>query len=283
MPPPEIVTAHDGVAVAARWTDGGQPGLVLAHATGFCKECWEPVASTPELSGIAMVSFDQRAHGDSGVPPLPFDWWDTARDVLTLIDRAGWARPVGLGHSSGGAALAMAEILRPGSFGALVLVEPILLPGPVGRRDDNPLAAGAERRRHSFPSRRAALEAFRGRGPFARWTEEALGAYVEGGLRRSGDAWALKCAPEHEAEHYRVAWATGAWDRLGDVGCPVIVAGGEQSASHPRAFLEELAARFPAARLEMLPGATHFAPMERPRLVAALVGEALAGMGAEAR
>jgi len=258
---------------------GVEPGLVLAHATGFCKECWDPVTARPALEGRAWVAFDQRAHGDSDAPRLPFDWWDTARDVLAVVDRTGWNRCVGVGHSSGGAALAMAEILRPGTFSALVLVEPIVLPGPVGRRDDNPLAAGAERRRSLFPSLEAARALFRGRGPFALWSEAALSAYVRGGLRRDGDVWTLKCAPEHEAEHYRVAWATGAWGRLGEVRCPVVVTGGELSASHPRTFLEELTSRFTRARLHMIPGATHFAPMEDPEAVAALVGEVLAGLG----
>jgi pimeloyl-ACP methyl ester carboxylesterase len=275
--------AADGVAIATRRSPGSGPGLVLAHATGFCKEVWDPVVGSSRLAGRAAVAFDQRAHGQSGVPPLPFDWWDGARDVLTVVDRAGWGRAVGVGHSSGGALLAMAEILRPGTFGALILVEPIIVPGPVGRRDDISLAAQAERRRSEFPSPEAALAAFRGRGPFARWVDDALAAYVRGGLRRDGAVWVLSCAPENEAEHYRVAGATGAWDRLDQVRCPVVVAGGEESASHPRTFLEALTARFPAARLEILPGTTHFAPMEDPGATAALVADVLAGLESGAR
>jgi pimeloyl-ACP methyl ester carboxylesterase len=275
---PEAVVAHDGVTIALRHHLGETPGLLLAHATGFCKECWEPVTATGDLSGRAWISFDQRAHGGSGVPALPFDWWDGGRDVLAMVDRSGWERCVGVGHSSGGAALALAEILRPGTFAALVLIEPILLPGPARRRDDEPLAAQAERRRSVFPSPEAARAAFHRRGPFARWVDEALDAYVRGGLRREGDVWLLRCAPEHEAEHYRVAWAAGAWERLAEVRCPVIVAGGSNSASHPQAFLEELASRFPRSRLEILDGATHFAPMEVPGDVAALVVEASAGL-----
>ena len=280
---PETVVAADGVAIATRGRPGAVPGLVLAHATGFCKEIWEPVVASSRLEGRASIAFDQRAHGRSGAPPLPFDWWDGGRDVLTVVDRAGWKRTVGVGHSSGGALLAMAEILRPGTFEALVLVEPIIVPGPVGRHDGISLAAQAERRRREFPSPEAALASFRGRGPFARWVEDALAAYVRGGLRRDGAAWVLACAPEHEAEHYRVASATGAWDRLGEVRCPVVVAGGEESASHPRAFLEALTARLPAGRLEVLPGTTHFAPMEDPDATAGLVAAVLAGLESGAR
>jgi pimeloyl-ACP methyl ester carboxylesterase len=275
---PEAVVADDGVAIAVRHHPGEQPGLLLAHATGFCKECWGPVTASSVLSGRAWISFDQRAHGASGAPAPPFDWWDGGRDVLAVVDRAGWERVVGVGHSSGGAALALAEVLRPGTFAALVLFEPIILPGAARRRDGEPLAAQAERRRSVFPSREAARVAFHRRGPFARWADEALDAYLEGGLRREGDVWVLSCLPEHEAEHYRVASATGAWERLPEVGCPVVVAGGRDSHTHTEAFLEELAARFPRSRLHILDGATHFAPMEVPEAVAELVAGVVAGL-----
>lgn len=274
-----IVTAHDGLPIAVSTGAGSGPGLLACHATGFCKECWDPVLADPALDGTAWAAVDQRAHGDTGAPPLPFDWWDNARDVLAVVDTLGWEHPVGLGHSSGAAALLMAEILRPGTFAALVAVEPIVFPGPVQRWEDIPLAAQAERRRAAFPSRDAALEWFRGRGAFAHWDDSVLRAYIEHGFRADdGGGVALKCRPEHEAEHYRCARASGAWDRLGEVGCPVLVAGGADSHSHPRAFLEEQAARLPDARVEILEGATHFAPMERPAEVAGWAARALAGV-----
>lgn len=267
--------AHDGISVAFTLRPGSGPGLVLCHATGFCKECWDPVLGDPLLDGVGALTIDQRAHGDTDAPPLPFDWWDNARDVLTVVDTVDWKRPVGVGHSSGAAALLMAEMLRPGAFECLVAVEPIVLPGPVGRWEDVPLARRAERRRARFPSLEEALGSFRGRGPFARWDDAVLEAYVAHGLRASGDGWELKCRPEHEAEHYRCAGASGAWDRLGEVRCPVVVVGGGDSDSHPPGFLRRQAARMPRSEVEIVAGATHFVPMERPGATAGLIRAAL--------
>ena len=156
---------RDGVdiAVERRAGDAGF-GVVAVHATGFCKETWGPVLAA--LPGVAAVAIDQRGHGASTVGDPPFDWWHLGGDVLAVIEEASPAPGrIGLGHSSGGAALAMAEILVPGTFQALVLVEPIVFPGPYARAEENPLTAGALRRRRSFPSLEAVLESFRGGDP----------------------------------------------------------------------------------------------------------------------
>jgi len=243
---------------------------VAVHATGFCKELWEPVIRRTRRPWW-VVAPDQRGHGDSGTPPPPLDWWDLGRDLLAVVDHAAGERPAGLGHSSGAAALVMAELLRPGTFRALVLVEPIVFPPPYFRAEENPMSAAALRRRASFPSPEAALAAFRGRGPFRYWTDEALALYATHGLRPQGGAWALKCPPELEAEFYRGATAHGAWEGLGEVGCPVLLVAGADSDSHPAPFLEASGRRFGDARLEVVPGAGHFVPMEQPGAVAGLL------------
>jgi pimeloyl-ACP methyl ester carboxylesterase len=168
----------------------------------------------------------------------------------------------------------MAEILRPGTFASLVLVEPIIFPPPYVRYEELPLAVAAERRRASFASREAAREAYLGRGPFARWEDAALDAYLDGGFSEHAGRWVLRCRPEVEAECYRTATLHRAWERLGEVRCPALVAGGEHSDSHPREFLEQQAARLGDARVEVIAGATHFVPMERPAAIAALVAAA---------
>jgi pimeloyl-ACP methyl ester carboxylesterase len=264
------VVAADGLSLACTSSGGQGVPTVAVHATGFCKELWEPVIRRAR-GRWRVVAPDQRGHGDSGTPLLPLDWWDLGRDLLAVVDQAALEGPVGLGHSSGATALAMAELLRPGTFRALVLVEPIVFPPPYFRAEANPMSAAALRRRASFPSPQAALAAFRGRGAFRHWTEEALTLYVAHGLRRHDGTWALKCTPEVEAEFYRGATAHGAWERLGEVACPVLLVGGADSDSHPAPFLDAIRRRFASARLEVVPGVGHFVPMEQPGAVAGLL------------
>ena len=268
-------TAHDGVDIACtRWGEA-EPLVVMVHATGFCKELCAPIVDDIASHGIdfSAVAIDQRAHGDSGVPPLPFDWWDVARDVVELV---GSSRPViGVGHSAGGAVLAMAEMLQPGTFASFVLVEPIILPPPYGRYPDNPMSVGALRRKPGFTSRQAAYDNFIRKVAFAGWQPRAMRAYVDGGLRDGDDGVVLKCLPEHEAAFFEAATDHRAWDRLGEVETRAILLAGSESTTHQEPFLAELATRLPNARYEIIPDTSHFVWMENPAAIADRVVDAI--------
>ncbi|HUG75609.1 MAG TPA: alpha/beta hydrolase [Acidimicrobiia bacterium] len=267
--------ASGGIELAVSDQRSDIAGLVFfVHATGFCKETWEPV--TGHLAGLPAIAIDQRGHGDSTVGEPPFDWWDLGHDVLAVLDAFPSTRPtIGVGHSSGAAALAMAEVLRPGAFDHLVLIEPITFPGPYGPGDDHPLARGARKRQATFTSLDEAEQRFRGRGPFSRWTDEALSAYLRFGTVPTADGGRrLACQPDTEAEFYRAATTHAAWERLPEIACPVTLVIGQDSDSHPLDFVEQLAARFQNCQTTVVAGATHFVPMEKPTEVARLIASA---------
>ncbi len=266
------LVTRDGVVLALEATvwghDQAPPFVVASHATGFCKEVFHPVVDEliELVPSAEFVAFDHRAHGDSDVPSPPYDWWDLGRDVLDVL---GSDRPaVGVGHSAGGAALVMAELLAPGTFHSLVLVEPIVFPGPYRRSDVHPLVEAAQKRRRTFPGLAAALQNFAGKSPFDTWDVRALEAYVTSGLAPDGDAWRLKCPPEAEAEFYRAAGAHGAWERLPEVGADVTLVAGEHSDSHPGDFVAATAERLGAGHVDVVPGASHFVVMESPARIA---------------
>ena len=106
--------------------------------------------------------------------------------VLAVVDGLGLDRPVGVGHSKGGAALLLAEEARPGTFAALWCFDPVVFPStldaPVDGDGEHPLAAGAARRREVFPSRAEAFANYRDKPPFSVVSEEAL---IQGSFFRS--------------------------------------------------------------------------------------------------
>jgi pimeloyl-ACP methyl ester carboxylesterase len=255
--------------IAYSGSDPSDSDAVFVHATGFCKELWLPVVNVLAADApFRWTLIDQRGHGESTPHPGPFHWHELALDVLKLIPAESGV--VGVGHSSGGAALARAEALRPGTFSRLVLIEPIILPPPYERREIR-LATGAARRRRSFPSRAEAFDRF-ANGAFASWNPEVLDLYIDHGFIDTEDGWTLRCDPTVEAEAYREGSNVDTWGRLRDIRCPVTVVIGSESDSLVRPHAADLTARFSDAELAALDGVGHLLPMESPERVAEAIG-----------
>jgi pimeloyl-ACP methyl ester carboxylesterase len=234
--------------------------VYFAHATSFCGQVWRPVVDA--LEGIENKTWDFAGHGVGPQLSPPFDWSVFGEQAIDETEPGG----VGVGHSMGAAALVMAQLRDP-RFEFLVLVEPIILPGP-HRRSDHHMSEVALKRKRWFPSREVARENFLSRPAFAGWDRRALEGYLEGGLADAGGRVRLACDPEVEAEVYRGSTAHDTWEHLGGVEIPVLILAGARSDTIPPELARAQAARFPRAGVEIVPDAGHFLPMERPGLVA---------------
>ena len=274
-----VSTDLDGtVALAHIGAEAENVASVYVHATGFCKEMWGPVVRQVDVASGAGRStamlLDQRGHGDS----TPFGGsllWDlVARDVVAaLVDVP---HPIlGVGHSGGAAAIARAEILSPGRFSTIVLVEPIVFPPPFERRDIS-LAAGADKRRRTFVSREAAKERF-STGPFSGWDDEVLDLYIDHAFHDADGGWTLKCEPNVEAECFRQGSNVDTWDRLDEIGCRVVVITGDGSDAMEDPHRSLLVQRFRDVELVVLDGLGHLAPMEEPGRIGDVIAELIDG------
>lgn len=232
--------------------------VYFSHATSFCGAVWDPVRHS--LPGVETVAWDQVGHGSGPSVDVPVDWTTFGAHVLDVTEPGG----IGVGHSMGATALLMAQAADPGRFSSLVLIEPIVFPPPY-ERSKSPMSDVALKRRRSFESRAEALENFGSK--LAGWHPEALAGYVECGFKGNGPI-ELACAPEFEADVYRGSTAHDTWDRLEEIEVPVVLMYGAESDTIDGDMARQQAARFPRAGLELVPGAGHFLPMERPRLVA---------------
>ncbi len=285
------VTTSDDLTLGVHDLGGlGQP-VLAAHATGFNGMVWGPIAE--RLEHFHVVAPDFRGHGASTVPPnRAFAWERYADDVLATLSHLGWRadsdatiapRPIGIGHSMGGAALLLAELRAPGTFAGLWLYEPITFPpelrGPMGEVD-NPLSTGARRRRPGFSSRAEAVATYGSKPPMDAFDPAALEAYVEGGFADAPDGTvALSCRPEDEAAVYEQAVSCDAFERAAAVTCPVAVVRGKLAGPGPAAIAPMLAEQLPDARLIEHDELGHFGPMERPGLLAAEISRFAASLG----
>jgi pimeloyl-ACP methyl ester carboxylesterase len=252
---------------------GDGPALLLLHATGFHAHVWLPVVE--QLTDrYHCYGFDQRAHGDSAGTE-DFDWRHLGTDTLRAIDDLGLQRPFGAGHSSGAAALFLAEEARPGTFAAMWGYEPIVVPldAPLAPAD-NPLSEGARRRREEFPDRDAAYANYASKPPFSTLAPSALRAYVDYGFDDLPDGTVrLKCRGADEAHFYMMQASHHAYRDLATVSCPVTLVRGSVP-SPPGGFVDALAERLPIATTEVLDGAGHFGPLEKPDAIAKSIARA---------
>lgn len=245
--------------------------VYLAHATSFCGSVWRPVIEA--LEGIDCVTWDFAGHGSGpGLEP-PVTWEVFGEQVLSETKPGG----IGVGHSMGGTALVMAQLADPGRFRSMVLIEPIILPGPHGRHD-HLLTEIAIKRKPVFESREVARENFAARRAFGEWHPSALDGYVECGLIGDGPV-ELACRPEVEADIYRASNAHETWERLGEVEVPVLILAGETSDTTSPELARRQAGRFSRAGMEIVPRSGHFLPMERPLLVADRVRRLAGALG----
>jgi len=254
---------------------GDGPPLVLVHATGFFGGLWAPVAEA--LQGrFRVITNDQRGHGDSARPQDGYTFETFAGDLQALVEALGLKTVVAAGHSSGGATIALHAALYPGVIQRMVLIEPILLARAFVNRGPNPMADQARKRRPAWPSRQEMFDSFRQRPPFDTWREDILRLYVDDGtLSRDGADAELKCQPEQEARFYEAVAALDPWPYLERITCPTLVAWAEGGRPEPMFDREAVGRAIKGCRTVVVPGVGHFAPMEKPEQIAALVSQFL--------
>ncbi len=249
------------------WGSDGPP-ILLVHGTGFHGYVWKPIAQS--LGKDARVfAVDQRGHGDSIKPENDYRWENFAEDLHHLIAGLGLGAVTAVGHSAGATAIALCAATHPGLVRQAVLVDPILFPGAVdGHLLENPLAHRARKRRMVWESRTSMFHSYRGREPFKTWREDVLWAYIEEGtaLRPDGHI-ELKCPGAIEAQIFENAPQLNGFAVLPQVRVPVLLLRGEWSDAFPQTSAAHALTLLPHAQLEIVPGATHFVPMERPEAV----------------
>lgn len=278
-------TLHDsGVWMLRSHADPDAPILHFAHATGMCASLYTPLLDLV-APGFAVIASDARGHGRTALPadPATLTSWGRYRDDLAaLVSTLPAERRLVLAGHSMGATVSMELAARiPDRVAAVVMIEPAFVPfarcadyataRAGGTTSPNPMAEQAERRRDRWPSRDAVRAAYRGRGVFATWSDAALDAYLDGGLRDLDDGTVgLACAPAWEAATFRAVSTTLEAAVCGWRGGLTLLYGTERStvADSDAAAIE---AAVPGATRRRFYGADHFLPLHAPEAMAAAI------------
>jgi len=271
----ERVRSFDGTDLAAQVAGEG-PLVVLANGLGGTRRAWAPFLARFGTDH-RVVSWDYRGLYGSGPPTEPdaVRIRDHCGDLAAVVDAVGGGPAVVIGWSMGVQVGVQSALDEPDRVRGLVLVsgapgDPLagVLPAAVGPRVVPPLTHVVERGARPFG---VALQALVATG-HAPSVLRALGVVAPScDLRVFGEL-----AHDFARLDWRVYMRTmralaahDAWPRLAELRVPTLVVGGTRDAFLPQRTIEATAAAIAGAELLLLPGATHYLPLEFPAELAA--------------
>jgi len=200
------------------WGQRG-PLVLLHHGSGFCAGTLRAVADAL-ADHYRVVAFDARGHGDSDKPERGYHWQAFAGDLdevaRHVLQRYAEAR-IGLavGHSFGATLFMSVAQRSPSLFGALFLMEPVLLSVQdyaLQQRPDGTtrLSLVTRMRQAHFASAEHARERLAQSALFQSWHPQALEDYLSSGFEWGADgSLQLKCPPAIEAQLFEMGPSDG--------------------------------------------------------------------------
>lgn len=261
---------------------GGGPRLTFSHANGFPPASYRTLLE--RLVGeFRVATVASRPLWTGRDPEEVASWEPLTDDLVQLVEHHAGDAALGVGHSLGGALMALAAGRAPHLFSALVLLDPVVFSGVrsalwglmkrLGRGRRFPLVRGAERRRDRWPDRAAVRASWLDRPVFASWDRRAFDDYLEAGVAVLADgSVTLRYPKRWEARIFEIC-PHDLWPQLRRVPVPTLVVRGEASDTLLPGAARRMAREMPQAELVELTGTSHFLPMERPDEVAELIVE----------
>ncbi|MBW0102764.1 alpha/beta fold hydrolase [Pseudonocardia sp. KRD291] len=238
----------------------GPADVVLLHGVGLDHTVWDRVAPGPAGDGHTVHTPDLLGHGSAPDAPAGATLSDLAAPVADALADIG--RPVHLAGFSLGALVATRVALdHPDRVATLTLVS-----GVAGRAEDE-RAAVLGRLDRARVDLAATFDAAVDRWFSAEWLAEApdLAERVRTILAANRRKSYLSC--------YEVFARADAelWPWLPGLALPVVAMTGSEDPGSTPAMSQALAARVPHGRADIVPGARHLLPLERPDAVRAVL------------
>lgn len=207
--------AVNGINIYFTDSGGDGPAVVLSH--GLLMDHSMFGQQVEALHGeYRVITWDERGHGQTASPG-PFTYWDSAKDVLALLDHLGVHEAVLGGMSQGGFLSLRAALLEPSRVRALILIDT-----QAGLED--PANTDSYKQLH---------EIWMTQGPAP--VQEIVSAIILG--PGTWDDWYAKWAAA-DREQFTLAFNTlmerdDITPRLGEISCPALIIHGTADAAIP--------------------------------------------------
>ncbi|MFI6683896.1 alpha/beta fold hydrolase [Streptomyces sp. NPDC050485] len=232
-------------------TGGDGPAVVFSHGNLMDADMWQPHIKRL-APAYRCVAWDARLHGRTQDDGAPYTYWESAADLLALLDELRIERAHLVGHSQGGFTSLRAALLAPTRVASLTLIDTAAVRWPPEALAD--MAAVRDGLRTHGPDTvgPALLELLLGVPELypewlAKWRRQPNG--------RLADAVGVLMAVDDLTA------------RLGEVRAPALVVHGTDDRPIPPAAGRALAAALPAATFVPVPGAGHTPPLTHVEMV----------------
>jgi 3-oxoadipate enol-lactonase len=240
-----------GITISYTDSGGDGPVVVLSHGYLMDSSMFDPqvAALAPEFR---VITWDERGFGGTRATG-PFSYWDSAADVIGLLDHLGIEQAVLGGMSQGGFLSLRAALKAPGRVRALILID-----SQAGQ--ENPEVA---------PAYEQMEQTWLEHGPAP--VQDVVAAIILGPPDGPVDyqPWFAKWAAA-DREELRLAFRclmdrddiTG---RLGEISCPALILHGTADAAIPMEQAEVVRAGLAGpATLVSVEGGSHAANLSHP-------------------
>lgn len=245
---------------------GSGPVLIFSHGLLMDHRMFAPQVAAFQ-DRWRCIAWDERGHGATATPGqcAPFSYYDSANDLVALLDHLGVAQAVLVGMSQGGYLSLRCALTHPQRVRGLVLIDTQAL-------KEDPA---------KMPAHQAVV---------ARWTQQGLDAELATGLERTilGDDW------EGAAEWKRIWQGVDAANllqsfatldarddisaRMGEITVPALVLHGTQDRAISTDRARAMADALPRAQWVEVPGAGHAPNLTHPDAVNTAMQVFLAGL-----
>ena len=242
---------------------GSGPPLLFISGTGGDLRTKPNVFDGPLAKAFDLLAYDQRGLGRSEKPDVAYSMADYADDAAALMADHGWDEALVVGVSFGGMVAQELAIRHPARVKRLVLA--CTSPGGAGGASfpfhEIEHLKGEARARYLIP-----ISDTRRDDAWARANPDQHAMFVAMG---AADPFADE--PGHAMGAHRQLVARAAhdtWERLGQIACPTLVAGGRYDGIALPATQEKLASRIAGAKLQMFEGGHLFMVQDRTAFAA---------------
>ena len=221
------LAAVNGVEVS--YTDSGGEGPAVVFSHGYLMDASmfgrQVTALAPRYR---VITWDQRGHGGTRATGA-FTYWDSAADVLALLDHLGVERAVLAGMSQGGFLSLRAALTAPDRVRGLVLID------SQAGQEDAAIAPGYEQMHQAWqangpgPVQEVVASIILGPGQWDEWYAKWNKQYAQWAPDDLGQLnWPFRCLMDRDD-------ITG---RLTEISCPALIVHGTADAAIPLARAE---------------------------------------------